>query len=96
MHGSILKVKYHKCVKNVDSKNKTTMKIYEIEKILRGEEDISNYRLKNEKGDDDMRFQIIDNNGNVVDEDLSYESALMYIDSVIGKHYIMLPMKEED
>lgn len=43
-----------------------------------------------------MKFQIIDNHGNVVDKDLSYESALMYIDNVVGKYYIMQPMKEED
>lgn len=43
-----------------------------------------------------MKFQIVDENGNVVDKDLSYESALMYIDSVVGKYYIMQPMKEED
>lgn len=61
----------------------------DIEKILKGEEDISNYRLKNKKGDDEMRFQIIDNNGDVIDKDLSYESALMYIDNVVGKYYIM-------
>lgn len=43
-----------------------------------------------------MSFQIIDNNGNVIDKDLSYEAALMYIDSAVGKYYIMRPMKEED
>lgn len=39
-----------------------------------------------------MRFRIIDNNGNVVDKNLSYEAALMYIDNVVGKYYIMEPM----
>lgn len=57
---------------------------------------LQSYRLYPKKGEDDMRFQIIDNNGNVVDKDLSYESALMYIDSVVGKYYIMQPMKEEE
>lgn len=43
-----------------------------------------------------MTFQIIDNTGNVIDKNLSYEAALMYIDSAVGKYYIMQPMKEED
>lgn len=43
-----------------------------------------------------MSFQIVDHNGNVIDKNLSYEAALMYIDSVVGKYYIMEPMKEED
>lgn len=43
-----------------------------------------------------MKFQIIDKNGNLVDKDLSYEAALMYIDSSVGKCYIMEPMKEDD
>lgn len=57
---------------------------------------LQNYRFYPKKGDDAMKFQIIDNNGNVVDKDLSYESALMYVDNVVGKYYIMEPMKEED
>lgn len=43
-----------------------------------------------------MRFQIRDGNGNIVDKNLSYEAALLYIDSSIGKYYIMEPMKEDD
>lgn len=39
-----------------------------------------------------MRFRIIDNNGNVIDKNLSYEAALMYIDNAVGKYYIMEPM----
>lgn len=43
-----------------------------------------------------MKFQIRDGNGNVVDRNLSYESALMYIDCSVGKYYIMEPMGEND
>lgn len=43
-----------------------------------------------------MKFQIRDGNGNVVDRNLSYEAAMLYIDSSVGKYYIMEPMKEDD
>lgn len=43
-----------------------------------------------------MRFQIRDGNGNIVDKNLSYEAALLYIDSSVGKYYIMEQMKEDD
>lgn len=43
-----------------------------------------------------MKFQIGDENGNIVDKNLSYEDALLYIDSSAGKRYIMEPMKEDD
>ena len=43
-----------------------------------------------------MKFQIRDGNGNVVDKNLSYEEALLYIDSSAGMCYIMEPMKEDD
>ena len=43
-----------------------------------------------------MMFQIIDGNGNIVDRNLSYEDALLYIDSSVGKYYVMEPMKKED
>lgn len=43
-----------------------------------------------------MKFQIRDGVGNIVDKDLSYEAALLYIDSSVGKYYIMEPMKKED
>ena len=43
-----------------------------------------------------MKFQIRDENGNIVDRNLSYEAALLYIDSPVGKYYIMEPMKKED
>lgn len=43
-----------------------------------------------------MKFQIRDGNGNIVDKNLSYEAALLYIDSSVGKYYIMEPMKEDD
>lgn len=44
-----------------------------------------------------MKYQIRDgNSGDVVDRNLSYQAALMYIDSSVGKYYIMEPMKEDD
>ena len=43
-----------------------------------------------------MKFQIKDWNGNIVDRNLSYEAALLYIDSSVGKCYVMEPMKKED
>lgn len=43
-----------------------------------------------------MKFQIKDQHGNIVDENLSYEQALMYIDNSVGKYYIMEKMKEDD
>lgn len=43
-----------------------------------------------------MKFQIRDGNGDVVDKNLSYEDAWLYIDSSAGKRYIMEPMKEDD
>lgn len=43
-----------------------------------------------------MKFQIRDKNGNIVDQNLSYEAALLYIDSSVGKHYVMEPMRKED
>lgn len=43
-----------------------------------------------------MKFQIIDENGNVVDRNLSYEDAMVYIDCSVDQHYIMEPMKGDD
>lgn len=43
-----------------------------------------------------MKFQIQDTHGNIVDQNLSYEAALMYIDSSVGKYYVMEPVKESD
>lgn len=47
-----------------------------------------------------MRFQIIDNHGNVVDQDLTYEEALMWVDShetnYLFNSYSIRPMKESD
>lgn len=43
-----------------------------------------------------MIFQIRDKNGNIVDRNLSYEAAMMYIDSSVGRYYIMESMKKED
>lgn len=42
-----------------------------------------------------MKFQIIDENGNIVDKNLSYEDAMVYIDSSVD-YYIVEPMKEDD
>nr|DAF83601.1 MAG TPA: hypothetical protein [Caudoviricetes sp.] len=43
-----------------------------------------------------MKFQIKDENGNIVDRNLSYEAAMLYIDSSVGRYYIMELMKEAD
>lgn len=43
-----------------------------------------------------MKFQIRDGNGNIIDRNLSYEAAMLYIDSSVGKYYIMELMKEAD
>lgn len=43
-----------------------------------------------------MKFQIKDENGNIVDRNLSYEAAMLYIDSSVGRYYIMEPMKKID
>lgn len=42
-----------------------------------------------------QKFQIKDRDGNIIDKDLSYEKALLYIDNSIGKWYTMEIMKEE-
>lgn len=43
-----------------------------------------------------MKFQIKDENGNIVDRNLSYEAAMLYVDSSVGKYYVMELMKEAD
>lgn len=43
-----------------------------------------------------MKFQIRDGNGNIVDRNLSYEAAMVYIDNSVGKYYVMELMKEAD
>lgn len=43
-----------------------------------------------------MKFQIRDGNGNIVDRNLSYEAAMLYIDGSVGKYYVMESMKEDD
>ena len=43
-----------------------------------------------------LKDSIRDKNGNIVDRNLSYEDAMVYIDSSVGKYYIMEPMKKED
>ena len=43
-----------------------------------------------------MKFQRRDENGNIVDRNLSYEAIVLYIDSSVGKYYVMEPMKKED
>lgn len=59
--------------------------------------DIFHKNVKLERGIlKNMEFQIRDRNGNIVDRNLSYEAALLYIDSSAGKCYIMEPMKKED
>lgn len=44
-----------------------------------------------------MRYQIRDvNKGIIVDQNLSLEEALMWIDGPAGRCYVMEPMKEDD
>lgn len=43
-----------------------------------------------------MKFRIKDAHGNIVDQNLSYGEALMYVDNSVGEYYIMEPMKESD
>ena len=40
-------------------------------------------------------FQILDQNGNVVKDKISYETAMLHIDNCIGKYYIMRKIKED-
>lgn len=42
-----------------------------------------------------MKFQIKDGSGNIIDRNLSYEAAMLYIDSSVGKYYVMESMKED-
>ena len=44
----------------------------------------------------EMKYRIRDAKKNVVDQNLSYEEALMYVDNSVGDGYIMEPMKEDD
>lgn len=44
----------------------------------------------------DVRFQIIDKCGNVVDQNLSYDEALMWIDQPFGNRFTMEVMKEDE
>lgn len=43
-----------------------------------------------------MKFQIRNGNGDIVEKNLSYEAALLYVDSSVGKYYVMEPMKGDD
>lgn len=43
-----------------------------------------------------MTFQIRDKKGNIIDKNLSYEEALMWIDQPFGNRFTMEPMKEDD
>lgn len=43
-----------------------------------------------------MKFQIRDGNGNIVDRNLSYEGAMVYIDSSVDNNYVVEPMGEDD
>lgn len=42
-----------------------------------------------------MLYQIRNWSGSIVDRNLTYEEALMWIDCSIGKYYIIEPMKGE-
>lgn len=44
----------------------------------------------------DMKFQIRDRKGNIIDQNLSYEEALMWTDQSFGNRFTMEPMKEDD
>lgn len=41
-------------------------------------------------------FQIRNRSGNIVDKNLSFEEAMLWIDCSVGKYYKMEPMKEDD
>lgn len=43
-----------------------------------------------------MKYNIKDQHGNIVDHDISYQEALMYIDNSIGKYYIMEPIEDDE
>lgn len=43
-----------------------------------------------------MKFQIRDGNGNIVDRNLSYEAAMVYIDNSVDNNYVVEPMGEDD
>lgn len=43
-----------------------------------------------------MVFNIKDQHGNVVERGITYQEALMYIDSNVGKYYVMEPVKEDE
>lgn len=40
-----------------------------------------------------MRYQIRDDAGNIVDQNLSYDEALLWVDQSFGGHFTMEPMK---
>lgn len=41
-------------------------------------------------------YQIRDKKGNIVDQNLTYEEALMWVDQPFGNRYTMCPMKAGD
>lgn len=41
-----------------------------------------------------MKYQIKDTEGNIVDQNLSYEQALLWIDNSISEGYVIEKMKE--
>lgn len=43
-----------------------------------------------------MRYQIRDNKGNIIDQNLSYDEALMWTDQPFGNRFTMELMKEDD
>lgn len=44
----------------------------------------------------DMEFQICDRKGNIIDQNLSYEEALMWTDQPFGNRFTIEPMKEDN
>lgn len=43
-----------------------------------------------------MKYQIRDNKGNIIDQNLSYDEALMWVDQTFGNCFTMELMKEDD
>lgn len=49
-----------------------------------------------EKEKRNTEYQIKNEEGDIIDKNLSFEEAILYIDGTHGKRYIMQPMKESD
>lgn len=58
--------------------------------------DTIDYKTFVERINKRMRFQIVDGHGNVVDRNLTYEEAVLWIDQTDGDSYAMEPMKRRN